>query len=209
MLGERHPDIAQSYGNLAKLYQVRGDFTEAERLLTEAVEIDEQVYGKYHPDLAKDLISLAELLRERERLAEAESHYRRAWFILKDALGDQSPQRSKILNDYASLLRKLGFEIEAAGLDRGDPPGAHRNWPERSPIASGLTDVPPNGRGDSEPFAIIHRSHPTDTGPRGGHGQGHPLCVFKLRDPRKAAARPLTDLPVPRRFPLSEITLFT
>ena len=48
LLGEEHPDVAQSINNLAGLYYGQGRYSEAEPLYVEALAIAEKVLGKEH-----------------------------------------------------------------------------------------------------------------------------------------------------------------
>ena len=50
LLGESHPDVAQSLNNLALLYDSQGRYDEAESLYLQALTIAEQVLGKNHPN---------------------------------------------------------------------------------------------------------------------------------------------------------------
>jgi tetratricopeptide (TPR) repeat protein len=48
-LGERHPDVAKSYNNLAYLYESMGRYEEALPLLQKALEISLEQLGERHP----------------------------------------------------------------------------------------------------------------------------------------------------------------
>nr|MDZ8043395.1 tetratricopeptide repeat protein [Nostoc sp. DedQUE02] len=50
LLGDEHPDIANSLNNLAVLYNLQGRYSEAEPLYIEALEIAEQRLGANHPN---------------------------------------------------------------------------------------------------------------------------------------------------------------
>ena len=49
LLGENHPDVANSLNNLALLCQCQGRYAEAEPLYREAINIATQVLGDNHP----------------------------------------------------------------------------------------------------------------------------------------------------------------
>ena len=49
LLGEEHPDVAQSLTNLAAFYNSQGRYEEAEPLLLQAVQIVEKKLKKNHP----------------------------------------------------------------------------------------------------------------------------------------------------------------
>jgi len=49
LLGDSHPDVAQSLNNLALLYDSQGRYTESESLLLHAWVISSQTLGANHP----------------------------------------------------------------------------------------------------------------------------------------------------------------
>ena len=53
MLGEEHPDVAQSLNNLAALYENQGKYDEAEKMFEESLAIRKKMLGEEHPDVAK------------------------------------------------------------------------------------------------------------------------------------------------------------
>ncbi len=61
LLGEEHPDVAQSYNNLAGLYDNQGRYQDAEPLYKKALESASKTLGVDHPTTAtirKNLKSL-------------------------------------------------------------------------------------------------------------------------------------------------------
>src|SRR5262245_33953005 len=68
-----------------------GDFSEAERLLREAADIQEATLGSKHPDFASTLNNLAFVYERLNKLAEAERGYRRAHAIAVASLGPRHP----------------------------------------------------------------------------------------------------------------------
>ena len=52
MLGEHHPDTAESLNNLAVLLWKQGDYAAAKPLYEQALAIRKQVLGERHPDTA-------------------------------------------------------------------------------------------------------------------------------------------------------------
>ncbi len=49
LLGEEHPDVAQSLNNLAGLYDTQGRYAEAEPLYVRALALFEKLLGENHP----------------------------------------------------------------------------------------------------------------------------------------------------------------
>ena len=50
LLGDKHPSVAISLNNLAKLYDSQGKYEEAEPLYLQALAIAEQALGENHPN---------------------------------------------------------------------------------------------------------------------------------------------------------------
>ena len=50
LLGEAHPDVAQSLNNLAFLYANQGLYQQAEPLLVQALELCTRLLGSEHPN---------------------------------------------------------------------------------------------------------------------------------------------------------------
>lgn len=84
VLGNEHPDVAQSLNNLVQLLRakvglnlddyalgfrsIQGNLNEAESLMREAVGISGKVYGKEHPNYALKLNNLGSLLKAQVRV---------------------------------------------------------------------------------------------------------------------------------------------
>lgn len=78
VLGEEHPNYAQSLHNLAWLYRAMGRYEEAEALYLQEKEIKLRVLGEEHPDYAASLNNLAVLLAATGRYADALKHFSEA-----------------------------------------------------------------------------------------------------------------------------------
>jgi tetratricopeptide (TPR) repeat protein len=61
LLGDNHPDVAQSLNNLAKLYYSQGRYDQAEPLYLQALNIFEQSLGANHPNTVRVRDNLADL----------------------------------------------------------------------------------------------------------------------------------------------------
>jgi CHAT domain-containing protein/tetratricopeptide (TPR) repeat protein len=115
--------IASTLRNLAHLIYPR-DPREAERLLTEAVDIYGTLPSAPPFDYSTVLLALARAQRDRGALADARETAERGLTIARQGLGTQHPL-------YATALRDLAL-IEA---DTGDDAGAQRNLTEALAIA--------------------------------------------------------------------------
>jgi serine/threonine protein kinase len=116
VLGENHPDLAQSLNDLAQLLKKKGKYEEAEPLYNESLKIRRKVLGEDHPDVAKSLSNLAELLEAKGKLNEAEPLYRQALAIKRKIYGEEHPSIAAGLNNLAGLLKTQGKYGEAEPL---------------------------------------------------------------------------------------------
>ncbi len=62
MLGEHHPDYAQSLNNLGPLCTNQGDYVAARTLYEKALAIRRKYSGERHPDYASSLNNLGLLI---------------------------------------------------------------------------------------------------------------------------------------------------
>ena len=116
VLGEGHPDYANSLNNLAELYRAMGDERACSRSDRQALEITKKALGKGHPDYANSLNNLAELYDEWLRpglqpLCESLE-------ITKKALGEGHPKYATSLNNLATLYHAMARMS-----------GPSRSWP--------------------------------------------------------------------------------
>jgi tetratricopeptide (TPR) repeat protein len=76
--GPDHSNVAASLNNLAILYFVQMQYSQARPLYKRALEIWINALGSKHPDVATGLENLAELQRKTRQDKEAESLEKRA-----------------------------------------------------------------------------------------------------------------------------------
>ena len=81
VLGSEHSNVATSLNNLAELYRVQGNYSEAEPLYQRSLAIWEKVLGSEHPSVATSLNNLAELYTDQGNYSEAEPLYQRSLAI--------------------------------------------------------------------------------------------------------------------------------
>jgi len=106
-LGDRHPDTASSYNNLAALYESMGRYEEALPLYQLALEISKEQLGDRHPDTATSYNNLAELYRSMGRYEEALPLYQLALEIFSNGLGENHPNTQTVMMNYYQMLAKL------------------------------------------------------------------------------------------------------
>jgi Protein of unknown function (DUF2914)/Tetratricopeptide repeat len=123
-----------------------GDYPEAERLLREAVAIQEANLGSLHPDLAITLNNLALVCERTNKLDEAERGYRRAHAI---ALASLSPGHPFIVTSLENLLEFCA----AHEIPIWKPPAA----PSDDDTASAENE----GAAKSEPVQPVYTTGPT------------------------------------------------
>jgi tetratricopeptide (TPR) repeat protein len=116
LLGDAHPDVAQSLNNLAALYQAMGRYAEAEPLYQEALALSRRLLGDEHPAVALSLNNLALLYQAMGRYADAEPLYQEALALSRRRLGDAYPQVATGLNNLAGLCAATGRRDEAVAL---------------------------------------------------------------------------------------------
>jgi tetratricopeptide (TPR) repeat protein/CHAT domain-containing protein len=118
VLGEKHPDYAQSLHNVAFLYDEKGNYAKAEPLYRQALEIRKAVLGEKHPEYATSLNNLGFLYNSQGNFAKAEPLYRQALEIRKAVLGEKHPAYATTLNNLAVLYNSQGNDAKAEPLYR-------------------------------------------------------------------------------------------
>jgi len=116
VLGEQHPNFAQSLNALASLYESTGRYEQAEPLLQQALEIRREVLGEQHPDFARSLNNLAALYDSTGRYEQAEPLYQEALDLYRQVLGEQHPNFALSLNNLAFLYKTTGRYEQAEPL---------------------------------------------------------------------------------------------
>ena len=103
LLGEEHPDTADSYHNLAYVYASQGEYGKAEGLYKKALVIRERVLGEEHPDTATVYNNLAGLYFRKRKYELALSYVLKAYKILINKLGFEHPN-TKICRQNMEII---------------------------------------------------------------------------------------------------------
>src|SRR5262249_40210442 len=118
LLGERHPDLAQSLNALARSLAAQGKDGEARAYFQRALEMNQALYPRErypqgHPHLATSLNNLGSVLLAQGKDGEAREYYQQA-LAMREALypKERSPQG---LSDLAESLDDLGFLLHYQG----------------------------------------------------------------------------------------------
>lgn len=103
LLGDKHPNVATSLGNLADYYSHLGENARALALRKEALEMQCELLGENHPDTINSLLFVLERLYANPRTASqgitlAQSYLKK--------IPRESPSHGKLLN---FLNRRDGF----------------------------------------------------------------------------------------------------
>src|SRR5262249_31611023 len=109
-------DRSDALSALASAAQARGDFEEAKKLATEALQVRGRIFGPEHPKTIELMVSLATIYTSSGDLDNAEAFLRRALAIEERVLGPEKPNIATILNSLASLYTRRGDLTKAQQL---------------------------------------------------------------------------------------------
>lgn len=118
LLGQEHPEVTESLGNLGALRLATGDFAGAEQLFTEALTMNRKILGAEHPEFATNLNNLAYVCYARGDYGCAESFLREALGIWRRILGDVHANVAIALDGLALLLQAQGNYAGAEPIHR-------------------------------------------------------------------------------------------
>ena len=116
LLGDEHPAVAFTLGNLAVLLKEKGEYEEAEQLLRQSIAMNRKLLGDEHPDLAWDLNSLALLLVKNGDCIGAVQLFREAIEIRLKTLPGGHWITSRTKSNLGKCLTKLKSFQEAESL---------------------------------------------------------------------------------------------
>lgn len=116
VLGDNHPEVANTGNQLAGLHYLMGRFSEAENYSKKCQTIYEKNYGAEHPNVAVCMHNLASLYHVQGRYGEAEVQYKRAVEIRTKTLGEAHKDTISVRKSFADMLKTLGREAEAQAL---------------------------------------------------------------------------------------------
>ena len=117
LLGDEHPNVAITLGNLGILLRSFRGWEPAEPLLREALAIKRKVLGD-HPGTAGSMTALGSVLSRKGDTEEAEKLFREALEMQRRFLGNDHPGIAYVLNSLARELRRAGRLEEAEPLYR-------------------------------------------------------------------------------------------
>ncbi|MFN6526919.1 tetratricopeptide repeat protein [Nostoc sp. ChiSLP03a] len=109
-------DLANSLNNLAGIYRATGNYSEAEPLYKQALELRKRLLGENHPAFATSLNNLAGLYKSTGQYSKAELLYQQALELRKALLGENHADVAASLNNLALLYDEQGRYDEAEPL---------------------------------------------------------------------------------------------
>ncbi|MEH1809678.1 tetratricopeptide repeat protein [Nostoc sp.] len=109
-------DLANSLNNLAGIYRAIGNYTEAEPLYKQALELRKRLLGENHPAFATSLNNLAGLYKSTGKYSKAELLYQQALELRKRLWGEHHADVAVSLNNLALLYDEQGRYDEAEPL---------------------------------------------------------------------------------------------
>jgi serine/threonine protein kinase/tetratricopeptide (TPR) repeat protein len=117
LLGNEHPDVAQCYLGIARLFNEEKRNVEAEPLVRRAIDIFQKKLGDEHPRTLSAQVSLANNLHNQGRYKEADLRLKRSLEIYRRALGESHVDTTSA---YLNLVKNLWAqgdyrEIEVLG----------------------------------------------------------------------------------------------
>ena len=118
VLGENHPDYANSLERLADIYRLDEQFAQAEPLYKQALAIQKQTRGPQSQQYAVTLFNLGCLYYDQREFARAEPLVVEAVEIIGKLWGSQHPEYAKALDGLASVNFALKRQETAEQLSR-------------------------------------------------------------------------------------------
>jgi len=111
--GQKDRYYAACLGGLGRIQLLRDQLSEAEKLLTQALDIFESKFGVDHPLTTESMSNLGSVRFAQGRHAEAEKVWRRTLAIYEKAFGKESPFVAVTLSNLGDVYRATGKVAEA------------------------------------------------------------------------------------------------
>jgi serine/threonine protein kinase/Tfp pilus assembly protein PilF len=108
LFGDRHPNVAEDYLNLAAVQFEWGHFAQAEQYDRQALDILQSWYGKDHPETSATLTILGRALVAEGKTAEASDVLQQALTIQERAHGKIHPQVALTVNELGKVAQQRG-----------------------------------------------------------------------------------------------------
>jgi CHAT domain-containing protein/tetratricopeptide (TPR) repeat protein len=136
------PFYSSALGNLALMYQNKGDIKQAISTFLEVLSIQEVQLGKNHPNYANTLYNLGSLYQQSSNLPQAEAMCLEALKIQRTVLGEKHPKYLETLSALALIYEKIGNYPQAESLYKQSLIGTKEALGEQHPnYASNLNKL--------------------------------------------------------------------
>jgi tetratricopeptide (TPR) repeat protein len=112
VLGPEHPNLGESYVNLATLIERRGKIAEAEANYRRSLEVRKKSLGPKHPQVGQTLQLMGLFYLGQGRLPESEAAYREALALFR-GIDPKHFEVGKCLNGLALIASRRGRYAEA------------------------------------------------------------------------------------------------
>jgi tetratricopeptide (TPR) repeat protein len=110
VLGERHPETAESLNNLGRVLACQDDSATARSYFERALTIQREVLGEGHPRTAQTLANLGRLLgRTSGGLWEAKLNLQEARDIFERTFGPEHPDTLEVRSDLSRIEAQLEY----------------------------------------------------------------------------------------------------
>jgi serine/threonine protein kinase/tetratricopeptide (TPR) repeat protein len=142
LLGERHPETAESLNTVGSVLYLTGQPEVARPYFERALAIQSQTLDSSDPEQARTLNNLANVHLDAQDLDGARALYERALAIREKALGPEHPDVAKMLNNLGVVLRRQGqFTDSRKVLERALTIREHVLAPSHRDIAISLDNL--------------------------------------------------------------------
>ena len=108
ILGEKHPDTATTYNNIAGIYDKQRDYDKALEWYQKVLVIDEKILGKKHPDTATTYNNIAGVYDKQRDYDKALEWYKKTLVICESAMGKEHPNTAITYNNIAFVYDNQG-----------------------------------------------------------------------------------------------------
>ncbi|UKZ96191.1 uncharacterized protein TrAFT101_010992 [Trichoderma asperellum] len=113
---EKHPATTSSMASLAATYHAQGQYTKAERLIKQALNLQQEALGEKHPDTINNIANLAITYHAQGRYNNAEILYKQALNLRQEVLGETHTDTIRSMADLGAIYHEQGRYDEAKKL---------------------------------------------------------------------------------------------
>ena len=107
VLGENHPDLAITYGNIGGVYDSKSDYDSALQYYDKAMKIQERVLGENHPDLATTYNNIGVAYNNKGDYIEALKYLNMALRIYESKFGAEDKRTLKAKECIETVKQKM------------------------------------------------------------------------------------------------------